>query len=363
VSKDDFDALQISHAALEAQLACFGPKLQPSNRVLTPSSGSVQRMRRSLTSSKRTTPTCMRLTLSFLTDYANQRPPLLHLRSGNRLVQQRSHPAAVPSPSAEQRIEQLLRAANACKVVVFPRGAITTAAEVCTKLQTAASLPAYATSGAVQAGSVWIVSLVSRTFALQVLTRWYSFYQLTRWGVDQALTHTQLAERATNKPRFMELKAARAFPRWHGSEIYVRMKQGVRPASQWNPQMALDPRPASGGPPPAAAANPNPPPTLRPPLLPLPRRHLPPPLLLPLTVLVELVVLGRLAPALDPSPLPPLAALALLQPLQLRDPARPSKQLVHPAGYALPWPTCRGFCWGCSPCRRDYTSCPGPLRA
>ena len=158
---------------------------------------------------------------------------------------------APPRPESE-RVEELLRAANACKVVVFTRGATTTSRDVCFKLRTAAGLPDHATAGAFKAGSVWIVSLTTRHFTIEVLKQWYGFSQLTRWGLDQALTKMQLAERATRKPEFMGLKAAGAFPRWHGSDIFIRMTTGVRPAAQWNVQLRLPPR--QRGPPPAAAA-------------------------------------------------------------------------------------------------------------
>ena len=158
---------------------------------------------------------------------------------------------APPRPESE-RVEELLRAANACKVVVFTRGATTTSRDVCFKLRTAAGLPDHATAGALKAGSVWIVSLTTRHFTIEVLKQWYGFSQLTRWGLDQALTKMQLAERATRKPEFMGLKAAGAFPRWHGSDIFIRMTTGVRPAAQWNVEPRLPPR--QRGPPPAAAA-------------------------------------------------------------------------------------------------------------
>lgn len=252
VSKEDFDAIQLSHAGLETQIHGLRAELAGLQQTTETLLGQRAVDAEVIEKLKKDNANLQEVNAQLL---ARLRQPPPAPTAPPQQQQQPSSAAAQHGPSgglqssAEQRIEQLLRAANACKVVVFPRGTATTADEVCTKLQTAASLPAYATSGAVQAGSVWIVSLVSRTFALQVLTRWYSFYQLTRWGVDQALTRAQLAERATLKPRFMELKAAGAFPRWHGSAIFVRMQHGVRPADQWNPQMALPPRPR--GPPPA----------------------------------------------------------------------------------------------------------------
>jgi len=164
---------------------------------------------------------------------------------------------APPRPESE-RVEELLRAANACKVIVFTRGAAAASGDVCFKLRAAAGLPDHATAGAFKAGSVWIVSLINRHFTIEVLKKWYAFSQLTRWGLDQALTKMQLAERTTRKPHFMQLKAAGAFPRWHGSDIFVRMTTGVRPAAQWNVELRLPPR--QRGPPPAAAAAPTNPP-------------------------------------------------------------------------------------------------------
>lgn len=178
----------------------------------------------------------------------------------DRLNQQRgssTSATAGPMPEGSARVEQLLRAANACKVVLFTKGSATSAADVCAKLRAAASLPDYATVEAFLAGSVWIVRLHNRSFTLEVLKKWHSLRQLTGWGVDQALTKTQLAERASLKARFMELKAARALPRWHGSEIFVRMEGlGVRPAAQWLPSKAVPPRPRGPptAPPPSAAA-------------------------------------------------------------------------------------------------------------
>jgi hypothetical protein len=154
--------------------------------------------------------------------------------------------AGAPMPESD-KVEQLLRAANTCKVVVFPRGASTTSEAVCFQLRAAAGLPDYATAGAFKAGSVWIVSMINRKFTIDVLKSWYSFSQLTRWGLDQALTKKQLAERAANKGRFQELKAAGAFPRWHGSDIFVRLQAGVRPAAQWDPQLRVPPRPRAAG--------------------------------------------------------------------------------------------------------------------
>ena len=169
-------------------------------------------------------------------------------------LRERPPPGATAPPRPEsERIEQLHRAANACKVVVFTRGAAATSADICSKLRAAADLTDYATAGAFKAGSVWIVSLINRHFTIEVLKKWYAFFQLTRWGLDQALTKMQLAERATRKPRFMELKAAHAFPRWHGSDIFVRMTTGFRPEAQWNVELRLPPR-QRGAPQAAAAA-------------------------------------------------------------------------------------------------------------
>ena len=95
------------------------------------------------------------------------------------------------------------------------------------------------------------VMLISRTFTLTALQRWYAFKQLSGWGLDQALTKQQQDERSTLKPRFLELKTAGAFPRWHGSEIFVRVQAGVRPATQWNPAQCVPPRPRAN---PAATA-------------------------------------------------------------------------------------------------------------
>lgn len=159
-------------------------------------------------------------------------------------------PSAAPFPESD-RVERLMRAANDCKVVVFTRGASTTSTEVCAKLRAAAGLPDYATAEAFKAGSVWFVKLISRTFTLTALQRWYAFKQLSGWGLDQALTKKQQDERSALKPRFLELKTAGAFPRWHGSEIFVRVQAGVRPATQWNPAQCVPPRPRAN---PAAAA-------------------------------------------------------------------------------------------------------------
>ena len=164
---------------------------------------------------------------------------------------------AGPMPDGSARLEQLLRKTNSTKLVVFTKGAVTSAAEVCDKVRDAASLPAHATVEAFKAGSVWIVKMHNRSFTLEALKKWFALRQLTGWGLDEALTKTQLAERASRKPRFLELKAAGAFPRWHGSEIYVRMQGlGVVPAAQWLPSRAVPPRPrgSTGAATPGAAA-------------------------------------------------------------------------------------------------------------
>ena len=236
ISKDAYDDLLVSNATHKAQIET----LQEQVRVLTESfTEQLERAKAELVVAKEVVKQLQKEKAELdakVTEARRQRPV--------------PAPSAAPVPDSD-RVERLMRAANDCKVVVFTRGAPTTSTEVCAKLRAAAGLPDYAVAEAFKAGSVWFVKLISRTFTLTALQRWYAFKQLSGWGLDQALTKQQQDERSALKPRFLELKTVGAFPRWHGSEIFVRVQAGVRPATQWNPAQCVPPRPRAN---PAAAA-------------------------------------------------------------------------------------------------------------
>ena len=236
ISKDAYDDLLISNATLKAQMET----LQEQVRVLTESfTEQLERAKAELVVAK-----------EVITQLQKEKAELDAKVTEARRQRPVPAPSAAPGPESD-RVERLMRAANDCKVIVFTRGAQTTSTEVSAKLRAAAGLPDYAVAEAFKAGSVWFVKLISRTFTLTALQRWYAFKQLSGWGLDQALTKQQQDERSTLKPRFLELKTAGAFPRWHGSEIFVRVQAGVRPATQWNPAQCVPPRPRAN---PAATA-------------------------------------------------------------------------------------------------------------
>ena len=216
ISKDAYDDLLISNATHKAQIET----LQEQVRVLTESfTEQLERAKAELVVAK-----------EVITQLQKEKAELDAKVTEARRQRPVPAPSAAPVPESD-RVERLMRAANDCKVVVFTRGAQTTSTEVCANLRAAAGLPDYAVAEAFKAGSVWFVKLISRTFTLTALQRWYAFKQLSGWGLDQALTKQQQDERSTLKPRFLELKTAGAFPRWHGSEmVYDRPRSGTQPS-------------------------------------------------------------------------------------------------------------------------------------
>ena len=187
ISKDAYDDLLVSNATHKAQIET----LQEQVRALTESfTEQLERAKAELVVAK-----------EVITQLQKEKAELDAKVTEARRQRPVPAPSAAPVPESD-RVERLMRAANDCKVVVFTRGAQTTSTEVCAKLRAAAGLPDYAVAEAFKAGSVWFVKLISRTFTLTALQRWYAFKQLSGWGLDQALTKQQQDERFTLKPRF-----------------------------------------------------------------------------------------------------------------------------------------------------------------
>ena len=156
--------------------------------------------------------------------------------------------------------EQLRRRLNRTKVVIFPRNTEPTEAQVRLIVEVAAHLPSHSITGArrvslKQGGCLWVVQLSDCESTRKTLQAYYSVQQLSMdffqdpkgWGLDQALTPQQLQQRKAESATFQQLKAAGAFPRYHGADIYVVCIDGLVPANQWDASKKLvqhrNPRP------------------------------------------------------------------------------------------------------------------------
>jgi len=112
-------------------------------------------------------------------------------------------------------------------------------------------LPLHSVIDVYQSGPCQVVILDTMESALKVLKAQGRLYKTTQWRADRSLTKKQRAARAAQSPEFLRLREAGAYPRFHGTNLMVRMTTGVKPATQWDPSLKLPPRPAAAG-----AANP-----------------------------------------------------------------------------------------------------------
>jgi len=153
--------------------------------------------------------------------------------------------ASGASEPVHMQLERAQRDANRYKVVIFPKGRSVNAQQIRAQLMAVYGLPTKDVLQVFPVKTLWIVRLATPQQTLDLLHSWYSLYKATGWGMDQALTRQQLQERALIKDQFKELKAAGGRPCWRGSELYVRMRTGVKPAAEWDPTQALPARQAA----------------------------------------------------------------------------------------------------------------------
>lgn len=189
--------------------------------------------------------------------------------SGNPQQHQEQQPP--PESRQQQRsrgstldeAEQLRRRLNRNEVVIFPRDTEPTEAQVRLLIETAAQITAHSITSVrnvkmKQGGSLWLVQFADWESTRKTLQAYYSLQQLSMdyyqdakgWGVDQALTPQQLQQRKAEAETFKQLKAAGAFPRYHGADIFVVCTDGLVPASSWDASKKLvthkHPRPTAG---------------------------------------------------------------------------------------------------------------------
>lgn len=93
-----------------------------------------------------------------------------------------------------------------------------------------------------QSGPCHIVVFDTLGSAIKALKAQNKLYKACQWRTDRALTKLQRQQRAAQGQQYLELREAGAFPRFHGTTLMVRMTTGVKPASEWNPQLKLPPR-------------------------------------------------------------------------------------------------------------------------
>lgn len=194
---------------------------------------------------------------------------LEQLRGENRQLQDRNQQMQDRNQQLQDQIEQLMgelnatkqkleeataqneefrKRANSTKVSVKGVSEATTKDEVKTQvLAVTEGLPAHAILDVYQSGPCRIVVLNTLASAIQVLKAQNKLYRATQWRMDRCLTKKQREARAALGPRYLELKQAGAYPRFHGTALMVRMTSGVKPEAEWNPALKLPPRPAATG--------------------------------------------------------------------------------------------------------------------
>jgi len=136
---------------------------------------------------------------------------------------------------AEDGQEKLRRKLNATRLCVKGAAPGTNPDEIKAKITEVAGLRDHAIVEVYSSGPTFIVVFAVLADCIRALKAQNMIWQASgkQWRLDRSLTKQQREARAAMGPRYLELKAQGAFPRWHGTELMVRTRQGIVPEQDW----------------------------------------------------------------------------------------------------------------------------------
>lgn len=149
---------------------------------------------------------------------------------------------------AKEQLEEERKKANRRKVVVKNVPGTVSNAEVAKRVLEVAGQPASGSASApvvvetYTSGRVRVLVLGTWQHALVVLkaARLLGAHPATRgWRLDRCYTKQEREKRTALWPLFQQLREAGARPRYHGTELYVKMTTGIKPAAEWDPAKKL----------------------------------------------------------------------------------------------------------------------------